>query len=386
MARAGLTFFALFAILIAVYFEFSLKARLSSLGVWRKVEPVGNTNCNKVETLQACEKIVLHPPSGLLYLACATPAKRRHWLPALEVLQEDKVSFDDYIATYDSATGAVTRLTFSGFPTSQGYSSHGLDVVPSAANPRELFVYAVNHRKPVNGQGKVVGADSVVEIFKITVGGNTLTHVRTIESPIIDTPNDLVGSSDGRSFYFTNDHGVKVGLYIARVLGVGTDIGRVLSVDEGCKIAIAGLAGSNGIARAQNGTVYVANSKFGQIHVLEEQNGHSLVLTDIIALDRPVDNLSIDTNGALWAAGFPDGMAFISAYHNSEKVAPSSALRITKNSGNKAFFGEKLKVEKVFEDDGTHASAITSVVHDARRNLLFLSGVFNDHLAVCKVD
>ena len=156
-------------------------------------------------------EIVLHPPSGLLYLACATPAKRRHWLPALEVLQEDKVSFDDYIATYDSATGAVTRLTFSGFPTSQGYSSHGLDVVPSAANPRELFVYAVNHRKPVNGQGKVVGADSVVEIFKITVGGNTLTHVRTIESPVIHTPNDIVGASDGRSFYFTNDHGVKVG-------------------------------------------------------------------------------------------------------------------------------------------------------------------------------
>ena len=232
MARVGLTFFAAFILLFAVYFEFSLKARLSSLGVWRKVEPVGNTNCKKVETLQACEsvfrpivssrhitahlflpsvEIVLHPPSGLLYLACSTPASRRHWLPALETLQEDKVTFEDYIATYDPATGAVTRLTFSGFPTSRGYSSHGLDVVPSAANPRELFVYAVNHRKPVDGQGKLSGADSAIEIFKTTVGGNKLTHVRTIESPIIDTPNDLVGSSDGRSFYFTNDHGVKVG-------------------------------------------------------------------------------------------------------------------------------------------------------------------------------
>lgn len=57
----------------------------------------------------------------------------------------------------------------------------------------------------------------------------------------------------------------------------------------------------------------------------------------------------------------------------------------------------------MFEDDGTLASAITSVVHDARRNLLFLSGepmtpdpslfanafllgVFSDHLTVCKVD
>jgi arylesterase/paraoxonase len=75
----------------------------------------------------------------------------------------------------------------------------------------------------------------------------------------------------------------------------------------------------------------------------------NVIFKPFLDADRLVDNLSIDTNGALWAAGFPDGLAFISAYHNSEKVAPSSALRITKNTGNKAFFGEKLKVEKVRE-------------------------------------
>jgi hypothetical protein len=47
---------------------------------------------------------------------------------------------------------------------------------------------------------------------------------------------------------------------------------------------MAGLPASNGIARAQNGTFYVANTNFGQIHVLEEQSDHSLVLSDIIAL------------------------------------------------------------------------------------------------------
>ncbi len=55
-------------------------------------------------------------------------------------------------------------------------------------------------------------------------------------------------------------------------------------VDSGCRIAISGLHGTNGIARAQNGSVYVGSSKAGQIRVYEEQNDQSLVLTDIIAL------------------------------------------------------------------------------------------------------
>ncbi|KAI0256143.1 serum paraoxonase/arylesterase [Lactifluus subvellereus] len=385
MGRTLLTSSAILAVLLAVYYQVSLKAILTANGIWRVIEPVGNTNCKKEEALQACEKIVLHPPTGILYLACSTRASRRHWIPALGVLEDDKLAFDDYIATYDPATDTVTRLAFEGFPTPQGYSAHGMDVVPSASDPRELYVYAINHRKPVQGPGKRVGADSVVEIFKTKVGGNTLTHVKTVEDSVIDTPNDVIGYSDGRGFYFTNDHGVKVG--VSRFLeffGLSRTSVGYCHVDDGCKIAISGLHGSNGIARAPNGTVYVANSKFGEIRVLEEQSNYSLVLTDAIALDRLVDNLSIDENGALWAATIPSALRFLSAYHDFEKVAPSSAFRITKNVGEKAFFGEKLKVEKVFEDDGTQASAITSVAHDAKRNILFLSGVFSAHLTVCK--
>ena len=55
MASSGFTFLALLAILLAVYYELSLKAILSTYGVWRKIEPVGNANCKKVEALQACE-------------------------------------------------------------------------------------------------------------------------------------------------------------------------------------------------------------------------------------------------------------------------------------------------------------------------------------------
>ena len=60
-----------------------------------------------------------------------------------------------------------------------------------------------------------------------------------------------------------------------------------------------------------------------------------------------MDNLSIDENGALWAAGIHSALSWLSALSDPTKVAPSSALRITKNVERNAFFGEKLKVEKV---------------------------------------
>ena len=57
MGRSGFTLFALVAILIAVYHGFFLKVLIDSVGALtrKKPETVGNENCNKVETLQACE-------------------------------------------------------------------------------------------------------------------------------------------------------------------------------------------------------------------------------------------------------------------------------------------------------------------------------------------
>ena len=137
-------------------------------------------------------------------------------------------------------------------------------------------------------------------------------------------------------------------------------------VDLGCKISVAGMQGNNGIARSQNGTIYVGSAKIGGISIFEEQSDHSLVLTDVIStgkwsqsylsprliprptlIDRILDNLSVDEDGALWAAGIPNAFLWLSALSDPAKVAPSSALRITQNIGENAFFGEKLKVEKV---------------------------------------
>jgi arylesterase/paraoxonase len=121
----------------------------------------------------------------------------------------------DYVATYDPKTSRITRLNVANFATqSRGLSLHGMDVVPSSSNPNDLLIYLINHRAPLgNVLASKVGADSVIELFKTTVGGSTMTHIRTFQDEsVIITPNDLVGSPDGKSFYFTNDHGARVGL------------------------------------------------------------------------------------------------------------------------------------------------------------------------------
>ena len=150
---------------------------------------------------------------ALPILACSSLHSRSHWIPSIGSLNATGASNEDYIATYDPATSQVFRLSTPDFNNGRGLSLHGMDVVPSSSDPQELFIYLVNHRIPLGDRSaEQIGADSVIEIFKTTVGGTALTHIKTVEDPIIFTPNDIVGSADGKSFYFTNDNGVKVGL------------------------------------------------------------------------------------------------------------------------------------------------------------------------------
>jgi hypothetical protein len=94
----------------------------------------------------------------------------------------------------------------------RGFSSHGMDVVPSSSNPDELFLYLVNHRAPVDGRdARIVGADSSIEVFKTFVGSRQMVHHATFEDRLIMTPNDVVGSPDGKHFHITNHYGSKAG-------------------------------------------------------------------------------------------------------------------------------------------------------------------------------
>lgn len=145
-------------------------------------------------------------------LACSTPASRLLWAPYFKVFTKASPT-TDYIAVYDHKKGALKHLTIEGFNDPRGLHLHGMDVVTSHTDPSVLWVYAINHRPQLKaGAEHELGADEAIEVFKTTPGGNTLVHVKTFDDQsVLITPNDVAGSSDGKSFYFTNDHPSRLG-------------------------------------------------------------------------------------------------------------------------------------------------------------------------------
>lgn len=385
MARIILNVLAIVAALAAALHQFYLKDLFLFLGYNRLVVPIGNERCQKISTLRACEKIVLHQPSSQLFLACSEPEYRTLWLPSDLRLNATGAS-QDYVAIYDMKTFEIRKLEFSGVDGDFGFSSHGMDIVPSALDPSELFVYLINHRPPKGVDARLSGADSVVEIFKHRLGNNKLTHVSTVESPLMIAPNDLTGSDDGNDFYFTNDHGHKLGIW--RKIGVlfkhkATSV-VYCDIKEGCKYAIQNMFTNNGIVRSSNGTFYVAHTLSGGLSVLEEQPDNTLVITDYVQTAYPLDNLSIDSEGHVWAAGLPNLLDLMKNFFDNPTIPiPSLALRFSINMGPDAFYGEKYKVSKIFEDGGGVASGITTVVYDTQLKKLFLHGLSTSHLTIC---
>jgi arylesterase/paraoxonase len=136
-------------------------------------------------------------------------------LDALNATALREVTSKDYVATYEPRSRQVTKLEVLGFAEPRGLNLHGMDVVPDERDPELLWVYLVNHRPPLDlsVNAAEVGSDSVIEIFTTRLGSNSIEWVKTVgDREIVLTPNDIIGGSNGREFWFTNDHHVKIGV------------------------------------------------------------------------------------------------------------------------------------------------------------------------------
>lgn len=108
----------------------------------------------------------------------------------------------------------------------------------------------------------------------------------------------------------------------------------------------------------------------GEIDVfsLDENNILNKVCPPIV-LPQPLDNLSVDGNGDIYASSFPSVNLYQQSYKQPRVVYPPTAGWHIKKTGECQY-----DVLKIVEDDGTSLPVATSLLHDSETGRIFLAG------------
>lgn len=160
-----------------------------------------------------------------------------------------------------------------------------------------------------------------------------------------------------------------------------------------CHTAVSDLKLPNGLARSRDGLIYVATMVPGNIEVFSLTSERRLKLEDTIELGYPIDNLSVDSEGDIFAATFPRLYGMMANFRDHSIGTPTAIFKVSrdeertkgepKRQNIAAFQGDYI-VEKILEDDGSVLSGSTSAVHDPKTGSIFLSGVIAPKVVVCE--
>ena len=104
------------------------------------------------------------------------------------------------------------------------------------------------------------------------------------------------------------------------------------------------------------------------------QPNQKLVDVDFIDVGMPIDNLSVDPNGDIYAAGFPKIFLLLKSFTDPYNIrSPSTLWRIRKSVSG-------YEVKKILEDKEMNTmSGATIVQHDVKTGRLFIGGTYPLH-------
>jgi arylesterase/paraoxonase len=162
-----------------------------------------------------------------------------------------------------------------------------------------------------------------------------------------------------------------------------------------CNIAYStGFAVPNGLVRGRDGLIYVPSTVLGVIDIFSLGQDHMLAKIDTIKIGMPIDNLSVDKHGDIFAASFPRLYQVFNQANNAFGIHPAASVFRIKRVG-KGYHGTGRKghleghdaeyeVELVMEDDGSVLPSATVAVHDSEMGRFFLGGVLSPFITICE--
>jgi len=245
--------------------------------------------------------------------------------------------------------------------------------------------YLVNARPSIDSNtGAIldnakVGPNMTIESFTLGKGSTSLKHISTWNHDLIMTPNNIA-IDPTYGIWLTNDHGSAThGL--SHTLAPFTANGDVTYCGSptSCRTIASSLKFPNGLhLDPKSERIYVPSAWIGGIKVYKYGIDRRVEEVSYIDIPMPLDNLSQDPKGDIWAAGIPKGGDTLKAFNDPLGfVAPSTVLRIRRGLNG-------WEVDKILEDaKGEVLPGATTVIHDVKSGRLFVSGVTSPFITVC---
>lgn len=288
-----------------------------------------------------------------------------------------------------------------------------------------VYIFAVNHVPneavyPRDGRPSRIDpntiikkADSRVEVFHHVLGSDTAQYVRTIATPLINTPNDIVAVSP-TELYVSNDHvhfdgpmrtieNAFPGSFLSNVIHV------TLAEDGSVDAAVASdeLLNPNGIRRGRTeGEIIIASAVGGYINIGKmpggDASGGGIVVDETIDFDSVIDNptwyedvyASEATGGdasGFVIAGMARAINTVETAHDPEGKEGVLVWYITPSKDGSGGWDKRL----LWQDDGniirnTATALLVSIdpaeENGAKKAWLYVAGVSSDSTVAVKVD
>ena len=281
---------------------------------------------------------------------------------------------------YDYAdTDALMEIELVGFTGdfhTLGIAYHG----PSST------LFAVNHS--TDGPR--------IEAFNLDLSGErpVATHKRTIRHPLLRTPNSISVINE-HELYVTNDHYFTAlhNPYLSRIeTYLGIPSGGVVHIDLATDTyrMVARVPFANGVDLLNSTTLAVASSSKAVVSVYSvDPTSHDLALRSTVRFPFGVDNLSVDKDGKLLAAGHTHmpSLSVFSATRwlcNSDesKDEDREVCKTTVAGSAVAEWTEQGGVKMLYS--GTEYPTACTAARDVQRKTVIVSGLYAKGILVWK--
>lgn len=308
---------------------------------------------------------------------------------------------------------------------------------PESEDGSAVYIFAVNHvpaqeylevKKGDDDGDKAskiaTKAASRIEIFHHTLGSSSARHIRTVQHPLIATPNDIVAVSP-TSFYVTNDHHYREGhLRLLEDVYSGATWSTVIHVrlladsdsPAEASVAVSGLHNNNGLGHGRTpDEILVGSCCSGVLHVgtvPPPGSGEAPISLGVgtVSVDSIIDNPSYFADPFAGYGGGGDASGFVlpglSRAVDLQKTCRDPAAMepvmvwyarppVATTEGDGLGNVDGWETRLLFEDDGKRmrsASAAVLIAIDPekeggkRKAWLFVTGFLSRNMVAVKVD